>query len=570
MERRRFLGSLKFVAMNERHNHVADSHEGTFMWIFEADPVLDHDSEIDDDSQTEGSSGSDGSTSSSVPSSLAPSRAQGNTDKLWDNFQEWLLSESDIYWISGKPGSGKSTLVKFLINSDHTQAALNRWRVGTVILSHFFWAPGSNIQKNIKVLFCTLLHQALSKDPTLLDGIVTKTKSYRDKDYDTDWSVTELRSLCMRTLASYPSPVCIFLNGLDEICVDDSVKLLDLVDDLRALPKVKICVASRPEAIFQRRLGHYQQMRVHDLTWGDMWAYARSILRAKRPGSGRRKATPRQNFPRRLIGDIILKAEGVFLWLHLVTRSLLRGWEKGDGETELASRLDVLPSELSDLYADMWSRLNEGNIIYRKAAAELFHFALAFASDDAITSSRGYASNLDLLKAVALTTPWFQAKALDHSSNIEDDEKIDTLCEEMKATVQRFYARLIEVQQLHKTSELPSSAAYRYRHTIIKFIHRTAHDFLIDSKKGHGILSFYEYNEEMGYLRFALAELACSRYKERFASGPFGPPFMHQVASFTAVGVGNPRRGLAILRRRPSVLRVSHAFSVGNSSHEIR
>jgi hypothetical protein len=34
----------------------------------------------------------------------------------WSDLSQWLRSEHGIYWISGKPGSGKSTLVKFLYN----------------------------------------------------------------------------------------------------------------------------------------------------------------------------------------------------------------------------------------------------------------------------------------------------------------------------------------------------------------------------------------------------------------------------------------------------------------------
>jgi hypothetical protein len=34
----------------------------------------------------------------------------------WSDLSQWLRSEHGIHWISGKPGSGKCTLVKFLYN----------------------------------------------------------------------------------------------------------------------------------------------------------------------------------------------------------------------------------------------------------------------------------------------------------------------------------------------------------------------------------------------------------------------------------------------------------------------
>ncbi|SPO04456.1 uncharacterized protein DNG_07141 [Cephalotrichum gorgonifer] len=151
-QRERFLSSLKFTAMNERRNNIKDSHHGTFMWLYN----LSSDSDWE---ESEFSSSTHGS----------------NAGERWDGFQEWLLSDSNIYWISGKPGSGKSTL------------------------------PGNKMQNSLKGLFCTLLHQGLSRAPTALDDIFARSEAYGDKDHDTDWSVTELKSLCLATLLKYPS-----------------------------------------------------------------------------------------------------------------------------------------------------------------------------------------------------------------------------------------------------------------------------------------------------------------------------------------------------------------------------
>lgn len=67
-----------------------------------------------------------GSDSDVLTSSTLSDSMLSSLNNSWDNFQEWLLSESNTYWISGKPGSGKSTLVKFLVTSNHTQTTLNR------------------------------------------------------------------------------------------------------------------------------------------------------------------------------------------------------------------------------------------------------------------------------------------------------------------------------------------------------------------------------------------------------------------------------------------------------------
>ncbi|KAK5091855.1 hypothetical protein LTR70_001166 [Exophiala xenobiotica] len=49
-------------------------------------------------------------------------------DYIWNTiFTRWLMQSQDdtIFWISGKPGSGKSTLMKYIVSSPQTQHFLN-------------------------------------------------------------------------------------------------------------------------------------------------------------------------------------------------------------------------------------------------------------------------------------------------------------------------------------------------------------------------------------------------------------------------------------------------------------
>jgi hypothetical protein len=92
---KRFLASLKYDEMNSRRSAITISHEKTFGWIF-------------------GES------------------IQGP----WDNFIHWLKSgEHKIYWISGKAGSGKSTLMKFIIDSEETKKVLLEIKPDTIIVT---------------------------------------------------------------------------------------------------------------------------------------------------------------------------------------------------------------------------------------------------------------------------------------------------------------------------------------------------------------------------------------------------------------------------------------------------
>jgi DNA replication protein DnaC len=74
------LQSLKYDSMNERRNMITESYSDTFNWIFNAEDEAER-------------------------------HAYG--PKRWDSFSDWLKSENRVYWISGKPGSGKSIFRKF-------------------------------------------------------------------------------------------------------------------------------------------------------------------------------------------------------------------------------------------------------------------------------------------------------------------------------------------------------------------------------------------------------------------------------------------------------------------------
>jgi GTP1/Obg family GTP-binding protein len=50
----------------------------------------------------------------------------------------WLQSESKMFWVSGKPASGKSTLMKYIITSPETLEYLEEWKPNVRLLHHFF------------------------------------------------------------------------------------------------------------------------------------------------------------------------------------------------------------------------------------------------------------------------------------------------------------------------------------------------------------------------------------------------------------------------------------------------
>ena len=153
--------SLLFASMKIRHSRIVDAHRKTFDWIFSAQ---------------------------ALPLSDCRAKIQLYT---------WLRQDNGIFWISGKPGSGKSTLMKYLGGKDQTQSALLKWRGNTrlVRVSFYFWNSGTEMQKSLQGLLQSLLFSVLSECPALVPLACTRCWSgqHPSVSLDQPWSLLELQ-----------------------------------------------------------------------------------------------------------------------------------------------------------------------------------------------------------------------------------------------------------------------------------------------------------------------------------------------------------------------------------------
>lgn len=78
----------------------------------------------------------------------------------------WLREGYGVFWIRGKPGAGKSTLMKYLTKEAETTRLLQQWsgKARLLIADHYFWYPGSTLQRSHIGLFRSLLHSILLQD----------------------------------------------------------------------------------------------------------------------------------------------------------------------------------------------------------------------------------------------------------------------------------------------------------------------------------------------------------------------------------------------------------------------
>ncbi len=391
--------------IDSRREQVMESHGGTFEWIFDARsmerPIRRFNSRGQLVDNSEQPSKEHHSTPLGVQEDLHTCGLKSEVE--WDCFACWLAQPpGQLFWFCGKAGSGKSTLVKFVVQKDKTMQCLRAAHGQVLVLSHFIWLSGQPIQRSLRGILLSLLqqfvsyshHERESGETAFVDQRVefngamdafTKSQpaGYIGKS-PIRWPYKGLRDCVLKTLAESPVTLCLFIDGLDEVKDDEvssglTTPVLELIDSLRALPRVKVCVSSRPEPAFRQKYESCPKLQLQYLIRGDIMTYVvenfRPHLERQPSEHGLANITKKQIA---LLAHNIWKySDGVFLWVCLVTRSLLRGLESGDTVSELEERLAQLPRDITELYRTMWQRMDKDDqALYQSRAALYINMAL--------------------------------------------------------------------------------------------------------------------------------------------------------------------------------------------------
>ena len=237
------LESLWFTDIFSREETIKGAHRETFEWIFDK---------------------------------------SGKGVRPWDNFNSWLENGKLTYWISGKAGSGKSTLMSFLCQDDRTREALKIWS-GTKDLfmpRFFFWGSGSQSQKSLEGLLRSLLWQMLKGFPDLtlplFDGGPSLHQNRRVSSRNNligAWTKDRLQRALKDVIRQLEASCCLcfFIDGLDEFDQDGD-ELVEFVYDIVSTTTtgVKVCLSSRPYKSFEVAFGPSAKLRLQDLTYKDI------------------------------------------------------------------------------------------------------------------------------------------------------------------------------------------------------------------------------------------------------------------------------------------------------------
>ena len=321
------LRNLTFAEMAARYRSIPQTYKTTFSWVFQENGV----------------------------------------------FSQWLAGSDKTFWISGKAGSGKSTLMKFLANHDMTKSRLQNWSKDRrlVIASHYLWNPGAPMQKSKDGVLRSLLFQILRQCPDLIDTAFPSHSSSSDfvNRHADPWTESELADTLDLIVnhQSHSINFCFFLDGLDEYS-DPTNELIRDLESLSARPHVKLCVSSRPWNEFQQAYGQIpdHHLTLQHLTRTDIKDYIVGRL-INDPLFTR--LAPGAEYIDSITKKILNRAQGVFLWVHLVIRDLRQGLAEGADTKQLDLRLEALPSDLESYFKRMLYALSP--VLRRQAARAL-------------------------------------------------------------------------------------------------------------------------------------------------------------------------------------------------------
>ena len=262
------------------------------------------------------------------------------------DFVEWLESGGSMFWISGKPGSGKSSLIHYLSQQHRCSEILQQESAHQWHVIHFFfdYRSGKNKANSIEGMLRTLLAQ-LVQESIQISQYVASTAFGRYLHMDSDELACDtLRDTISRSIKSTDSRVCMFIDGLDEF---EGVReeLIPYLKELLDGGRVKLCVGCRPEPVFKQEFDKIPSINMQDFNYGSIADFAKE----KFSGPAEDLSDP-TNLLRDLVEQIAVDSSGVFLWAHLVCSDVVDGIRTRETISELQGRIASYPQELDQVY----------------------------------------------------------------------------------------------------------------------------------------------------------------------------------------------------------------------------
>ncbi|OOQ81921.1 hypothetical protein PEBR_41189 [Penicillium brasilianum] len=204
------------------------------------------------------------------------------------DYKAWLdpmmLSQHHGFlWISGKPGAGKSTIMKFAYT--HTKNKARRQH--SVVASFFFNARGENLEKSVFGMYRSLLLQLLEGYP-ILQSVLDDPDVIIDQNGCPYLNVLK-DVFCDAVLALGEKSFTYFVDALDECDEQQVVEMVQYFEDLAEQSAsrgvlFRVCFSSRHYPYIVIKQGIRLTLEEQAGHFEDLEAYVSSRLQIEDPG----------------------------------------------------------------------------------------------------------------------------------------------------------------------------------------------------------------------------------------------------------------------------------------------
>ena len=197
-------------------------------------------------------------------------------------FEDWLkISQADapLFYIEGKPGSGKSTLMKFVTTQVTLLSQLATWTSKPLaVVKYFSWSGNEPLARTAIGCLCSFASQILLQDPACFTADCLKEQPKVKGKEANDWSLADIQNSLRLMIPQTSQDFIIFLDGLDEAKDSDETIIAGILEFCRSSLKVKLCISSRPSAKLSHFTRSFNMLHVQDYTRADVELYVRTRL----------------------------------------------------------------------------------------------------------------------------------------------------------------------------------------------------------------------------------------------------------------------------------------------------
>jgi hypothetical protein len=274
--------------------------------------------------------------------------------------------------IEGKPGSGKSTLMKYFKQKLLEKEPLARQ---SIVASFFYSYREGELETDHSNMLRSILYDVLVQNEVFFFHFQPYYRKVLQPGIRFQWPYNTLKKILLSIIKDHPVEVRFYfiIDAMDESNDTDRRNIIQLLCQLcstefKTLCRAKIFLASRPITELGNRISETRVIKLQEENEADIFGFARSFLgpELELPSDILRQATE----------YIITHAQGVFIWVRLVKQELLAYAERGVTKREIFDFLKSLPTELEEFYKRILNELENRNTRDIKDGRKMFQFVL--------------------------------------------------------------------------------------------------------------------------------------------------------------------------------------------------